>query len=90
LTPIQGDVQLFVTRTNLYPSIDKFDKKSEGNVVRYNGMDGSDLNGTYYMAVYGYTSGVYMITPLVVRDWHEMRDSGKFGWQYVQLSEADQ
>ena len=50
-------------------------------MVRFN----ESLGGIYYLGVYGWTSGLYMITPMVARNRSEFRNSGAFEFQYTLL-----
>lgn len=52
-------------------------------MVRYSSKEEGHLNGTYYIAAYGETSGLYMITAIIVRDFEEFRHSGAFSFQYI-------
>jgi len=58
---------MFISRSTLYPSIDNFEQESTRNVIRFKREENKILNGTYYIAVYGWSRAYYMITPLVVR-----------------------
>jgi hypothetical protein len=89
LTPIQGSQQAFVAKSILFPTPDAYERLSTQNVVKYaKEEEGGSLQGTYYVGVKAWSSGMYMITAQVVRHWSDMRFTGTFSYQYTQLFEG--
>jgi hypothetical protein len=81
---------MYVSRTELFPTFEKHDEESVLNVIRFENSLNGLQNGTYYISVYGWSSGLYMITPLAIRNFGDFRDSGALPFQYILLSEGEQ
>ena len=71
LTPISGTAQLYSSKLDIYPTSEKFQKIACGcsHTITYCGFNPNDtpLNGTYYIAVYGYTHATYTISAFTSR-----------------------
>lgn len=82
INPLHGDSDLIVSRTEMFPSKDKYDKKSSrvGSLVdhvEFSKGEGNTtfLEGTYFIAVYGYTYSTYSIIVNVNRTKHDAIDT---------------
>ena len=82
INPLHGDSDLIVSRTEMFPSKDKYDKKSSrvGSLVDHVAFSKGEANttfleGTYFIAVYGYTYSTYSIIVNVNRTKHDAIDT---------------
>ena len=62
----------------MLPSADNCEKESLLNIATFTSKEDGNLNGTYYITAYGWSSGFYMITPMIVRHYSDYRHSGAF------------
>ena len=81
INPLHGDADLIVSRTEMFPSKDKFDKKSSrvGSLVDHVAFARDNattlLESSYFVAVYGFSFATYSIIVNVNRTKHDAIDA---------------
>lgn len=76
IAPLHGDCDLFISKdSNLFPNKDLYQKKSQRigalvDHITFSKADNisSDLNGTYYVGVYGYSYATFSLLVTVHRN----------------------
>ncbi|CAK88453.1 unnamed protein product (macronuclear) [Paramecium tetraurelia] len=91
VTPIQGDVTMYVSTTYQQPNEWNHEYKSQNNSINFGGRFANQPQpGTYYLSIYGQSFSKFIITVWAIKNFQDFQQFGKFPWHYIQLYQGDQ
>ncbi|CAD8173552.1 unnamed protein product [Paramecium octaurelia] len=91
VTPIQGDVTMYISTTYQQPNEQHHEYNSQNNSINFGGRFGNQPQpGTYYLSIYGQSFSKFIITVWVIKNFQDFQQFGKFPWHYIQLYQGDQ
>ncbi|CAD8179687.1 unnamed protein product [Paramecium pentaurelia] len=91
VTPIQGDLTMYLSTVYQQPNEQNYEYKSQNNSINFGGRFANQPHsGTYYLSIYGESFSKYIITVWVIKNFQDYQQLGKFPWHYIQLYQGDQ